>query len=563
MRTAALMEPSSTAAFPPGRPSVSDPSGHGLSTATTRSEPQSPVPLGSCDDHHVNLHIVGPTDTNDSQVLSDYLVAIPEAMRGTRMVVPESAGPSKPVLFTMVRKLPLGLQVNRSLSAEKLEIIEQLLGDHVDAVIDEYFIKANDCLPLLDEHSFRQQYRDGKSRLSPALLSCMYANTLVYWRHSPKLSLHKSPDSRFVWNLANEALYSELHVSPGISIIKAILLNIGGRPTTSLIGNGVLLGSAVSMAHSLGLNHSPLTWKIPRSEKNLRMKTWWALLLHDRWISLAHGTPPHISRDQCNVPLPELEYLCDDDPSDKQVRTASVFIALCNLTNVLDNHLQHVYRLGRDRPWGTTKLELSLNGWVESLAGCTRLIVVRGSNLEIPGAANLRLAYLTTRLLLQRIELESAKQTYPPANQNLMNRYIEARRTSEEILFLVQELQPQQLGDFWLSVSAFAFPATVNFLLRCGLESESSLSRLAQSTSFRIARGLIDALRSHQEVSGWDLGDVCLAQHADVVDKVLGGALPDEQRNFTMADIEDFVMPDISFLDQYFPSLWDPLQNVW
>jgi len=66
-------------------------------------------------------------------------------------------------------------------------------------------------------------------------------------------------------------------------IIKAILLNIGGRPTTSLIGNGVLVGSAVSMAHSLGLNHNPLPWSIPQSEKNLRMKLWWALLIHDRW----------------------------------------------------------------------------------------------------------------------------------------------------------------------------------------------------------------------------------------------------------------------------------------
>lgn len=86
-----------------------------------------------------------------------------------------------------------------------------------------------------------------------------------------------------MWNLANEAVYSELHLAPSMSIITAIMLNIGGRPTTSMIGNGVLLGSAVSMAHSLGLNHNPMNWKIPTSEKLLRMKIWWALLIHDRW----------------------------------------------------------------------------------------------------------------------------------------------------------------------------------------------------------------------------------------------------------------------------------------
>lgn len=145
------------------------------------------------------------------------------------------------------------------------------------------------CLPLLDEQSFRRQYYEDKDRISPALLACLYAHTLVYWRQSPILSRYRCPDTRYIWNLANEASYSELHLSPGMSIIKALLLNIGGRPTTSIIGNGVLLGSALSMAHSLGLNHNPLPWKIPQSEKHLRMKIWWSLLLHDRWYVCRKG----------------------------------------------------------------------------------------------------------------------------------------------------------------------------------------------------------------------------------------------------------------------------------
>lgn len=62
-----------------------------------------------------------------------------------------------------------------------------------------------------------------------------------------------------------------------------MLLNVGGRPTTSMIGNGMLLGTSVSLAHSLGLNRNPMTWNIPQSEKYLRMKLWWCLLIHDRW----------------------------------------------------------------------------------------------------------------------------------------------------------------------------------------------------------------------------------------------------------------------------------------
>lgn len=138
-------------------------------------------------------------------------------------------------------------------------------------------------MPLLDEVSFRRQFRENKDKISPALLACLYAHMSIYWPYSPALSHQWRPDGRFMWNLANEAVYSELHLAPSMSIITAIMLNIGGRPTTSMIGNGVLLGSAVSMAHSLGLNHNPMNWKIPTSEKLLRMKIWWALLIHDRW----------------------------------------------------------------------------------------------------------------------------------------------------------------------------------------------------------------------------------------------------------------------------------------
>ena len=98
----------------------------------------SPLSLGSADDQSLNLHIVGPAVTNDSQVLADYLSGLPGVTRSTRMVIPQSAGRSKPVLFTMVQKRPLGVTVNRSRAAEKLEIIENLLQPYTMEVIDEY-----------------------------------------------------------------------------------------------------------------------------------------------------------------------------------------------------------------------------------------------------------------------------------------------------------------------------------------------------------------------------------------------------------------------------------------
>ncbi|KAI8674817.1 Zn(2)-C6 fungal-type domain-containing protein [Fusarium keratoplasticum] len=464
----------------------------------------------------------------------------------------------------MVQKQPLGLDSNRSLPAEKLQVVEKVLEPFMADLLDVYFEKVNSSFPLLDETSFRRQYSINKDGISPALLASLYAHSMTFWGSSPSLSRQRRPDGRFIWNLATEATYSQLYRSPGMSIIEAILLNVGGRPTTSLIGNGVLLGSAIAMAHSLGLNHNPMPWEIPQSEKNLRMRIWWALLVHDKWTSLSHGTPPHISKTQYDVPSPTIENLCEKGSSAEKVSKASIYVALVGLTDVLDLHLNHIYQLRKSDELGdVTHLELALNNWIDSMGDRVRRIIIRGTNLDIPGAPNLRLAYLTVRLLLQRIELEAEKRISNAGDGRLLNCYMEARRTSEEMLILTQELQPEHLADFWLPSSAFSFPAAVSFLLRCALETENSPSGLSQSNSLKIASDLLAALRSHKEKHAWDLGDICLAQHTEVVDKLLAMVPPEDPGPDGASDFSEFAMLDPSFIDQFLPSLWDPLQNAW
>ncbi|KAL6918073.1 hypothetical protein FSST1_009568 [Fusarium sambucinum] len=525
---------------------------------------ESPLALGSNDEQQHNLHIVGPTVTSDNQVLSDYLSAMPSSARGSRIVRPVPGNRSRPVLFTMVQKRPVGLDSNRTFPEERLQLIEKILEPFASGVLDVYFEKVNSSFPLLDEAHFRKQYREKKDSISPALLSCLYAHSIVFWNSSPTLSRHRCPDGRFIWNLATEAIYSQIHRSPGISVIEAAILNIGGREVTSLIGNGVLFASSVAMAHSLGLNHSPIPWEIPQSEKNLRMRIWWALLIHDKWLSLAHGTPPVISSSLNDVPKPLAENLCEEGASSDKMLKATIYIALVGLTEVLDLHLRHVHRLrNADDPRYTTRLELALNSWVENLSDDIRRVVIRGTNLAIPGAANLRLSYLTVRLLSQRIDLEEEKRIREANDSRLLNCYMQARRTAEDILILVQELQAQHLADFWLPSSAFALSTTVSFLLRCALETENSTSGLVQSSSLKIASDLLSTLRSHKEKHAWDLGDICLAQHTEVVEKLLAITPPEDPSAEEPQDFSNFFMSDDAFLDQLFPSLWDPLQNVW
>lgn len=267
---------------------------------------------------------------------------------------------------------------------------------------------------------------------------------------------------------------------------------------------------------------------------------------------------------QYDVPQPTIENLCEKDASPERVLKASIYVALVGLTNVLDLHLTHIYQLREtDELRDLTHLELALNNWIESMNGRVRRVILRGTNLDMPGAPNLRLAYLTVRLLLQRIELETEKRISNAGDGRLLNRYMAARRTSEEMLILTQELQPKHLADFWLPSSAFSFPAAVSFLLRCALKTENTPSGLSQSSSLKIASDLLAALRCHKEKHAWDLGDICLAQHTEVVEKLLAMVPPEDPGPDGAADFSEFAMLDASFIDQFLPSLWDPLQNAW
>jgi hypothetical protein len=138
------------------------------------------------------------------------------------------------------------------------------------------------CLPLIDEATFRAQFEEDRRKLSPALLCCLYAQSLIYWRTMKQSDQH-CPSLRYIWNQATEALYSELCLSPGIAVVIALLLNVSGRPVSSMMGNSVLLSSAIALAHSLGLNRDCRDWDIPEAEKDLRIRLWWAILIFDKW----------------------------------------------------------------------------------------------------------------------------------------------------------------------------------------------------------------------------------------------------------------------------------------
>ncbi|KAJ5630303.1 uncharacterized protein N7484_010403 [Penicillium longicatenatum] len=371
--------------------------------------------------------------------------------------------------------------------------------------------------------------------MSSALLCNLYANSLIYWKDSPKLRGGRTPDVRFIWNQANEALHSELFLSPGLSTVMSIILNVCGRPSTSMFGNGGMVGTAVALSNALGLNRDPSGWSISPLEKSLRIRIWWLVVLHDRWCSLAYGTPVQIHRAQYDVPFPSISDMCSAGASPYQREAASIFIALLGLTDVLARYLEHLYSVSSDSAslgLSTFDLEQILSEWEETLTGDIRTLILRGTKLDGPGAANLRLAYLAVKLLLRRIQLGLSRSHVQVEEETSSPFYMQAQRAAEDIAHLMREMNEPQLGGFWIPLQAFSINSATMFLLRSGLR----IRNRTQNSPLKTAKETIAILQAHRRNFDWDLADDCLNHCSDLVQRI---AMNNPQINPDLP-IEDF-----------------------
>ncbi|KAI0544361.1 fungal-specific transcription factor domain-containing protein [Xylaria curta] len=509
-------------------------------------------------------HVIGPVQSPDTQLIANYLFNNPGigARASLIIVTRPDYVPSghKSVLFNAVRRHPIGYVPAQSPSASICEVVTKLLEPHCDILVDVYLSKVHQCFPVLDERTFKLRYTTEKEKISPVLLTSLYAQSIVYWRNSSPSS-RNYPDLRFIWNKANEALNSELFASPGLSTIAAILLNVSGRPLTAMISNGVLLGSAISLAHSLGLNRNCLDWNITPSEKLLRTRLWWAIVVFDKWLSVTHGTPQQLRASQHDVPSSALTTVADGGQSTPSFGIRSAFEALAILSEVLEIYLDHVFNLHQAQINGNNtiriRLETKLAQWEDDLSNDLRRTILRGTDLSVPGSANLRLSYLYIRLLIQKLGIDDVKQNQLADLEELNHRLMYARQAAESIVLFVQELDDIALRDFWLPFNAFALSGTVAFLFRCALQSEQVELGATQSRCLKLAKDLIITLQSHQQRMNWDLGNICIAQYA----KILNHVASDGQPLKTIPDLQQFCEADVADFDQMFLHDWDTLQT--
>lgn len=466
-------------------------------------------------------HIVGPVIARDTQILDQY---VPQAI-GTPGPGPVQSGTgrleaTKPIYHVAIpprRPSPPDCNCSSNLPGQLIEQVEPF----VDKLMTNYYEHIHPCFPITTEGAVLSRLTE-TSGLPQNFHVNLVAYALFYWYALPALASHARPDQDLAWQVAIAANNTDMQKGD-LSTITSLCINIAGRPSRCLVNNVANVARAVALSHAIGLNHDCSEWKMGELEKMARWKTWWGVVIHDRWFNFAQGTPPYISKGHYDVPLPTMNMLTQGRTgSVRHARAAEVYIHLCRLTEIVGDVLPLIYhiRSGNDSIAAeqTSRSEIELNRWLESRPAWLDMNDFH-NRLQVPGLLNLQLSYLSVRMLLRRIAWhEISQRESDPASSWLLG----CQAAAEDIVRFVTSLHKQDLVGFWLPYNAHHFTSAVTLLLRCALQTSYSNVRMQCMFS---ARTLVDCLKKYYEEYQWDLAETALPQSETVL-KRIEDALP-------------------------------------
>ena len=296
--------------------------------------------------------------------------------------------------------IPDGGTLDRSQEVQDLDDIETVVAPHGQALIHLYFRIVHPSFPILHKKVFLEKYERTHREFSPPLLAAVYTLALNWWSYSSDLSLLLKPDVSKLEQLALKTL-SYVACRPKLSTIQAGLLLLQ-RPEGD---SWALTGKLVAIGQELGLHLDCSRWRIPSWEKGLRKRLAWALYMQDKWGSLIHGRPSHITKADWMVKrvtendFPERASDEDDEEGSAEVEKGRMlFCEMINLTEIIAAILWEFYTvraeeeleakssegirwvLGKAKP-----IQVRLKDWYNRLPDCLRMDHVKMRKLNSVG----------------------------------------------------------------------------------------------------------------------------------------------------------------------------------
>ena len=351
---------------------------------------------------------------------------------------------------------------------EDLDAIEATVAPHGRALIDLYFRIIHPSFPILHKKVYLEKYERSHREFSPALLAAVYILAATYWNYSLDLSHSSLPDVAFLEKLALKALNYAVH-RPKLSTVEAGLLLLQRSSKTSW----PLTAQMVAVGQDLGLHRDCSNWDIPGWERGLRKRLSWALFMQDKWASLVHGRPSHISPTDWAVPsLTDQDFPesfadeDDEDGSTEVVKGRSLFTHMASLTVILSEILSTLYsgtaeeEIIRQNSNATTyilmkakPLQMTLKEWYSNLPKSLSIEDVKVRKLSSSGY--LHLAYWATQITLHRCIARTLWFCSDPEIIKICHSAALAR--SRSAMEFVKSLRPEHWQSFWFFASEFSF----------------------------------------------------------------------------------------------------------
>ncbi|KAH8117263.1 hypothetical protein DFH11DRAFT_1504359, partial [Phellopilus nigrolimitatus] len=301
----------------------------------------------------------------------------------------------------------------------------------------------------------------------PYLLSAIYATAFSHREDLREMSAA-------AWSFVHAPNVTEPGLdSPRLSTIAAAILDIGARPTVDPRGNYLTLAKAnntIAHAQLLGLHVNPTRWSIPSWEKDLRIRLWWGLRIHDAWMSFLNSRPSHVQVHNSDIPLPSAPSLATAIDSASLTRSAEAFSSLCCLSEIvakLQNEIATIKsqeKSKQDKLYDVADLEEQTSQvamlWRDEISSHTQ---------REPGVQSLLLHILCFRCMLRRIYIETEAGVGGPfqCDQDTLSLLSAA-------VDYITKLSDGDLDEYWLCYSSHIISSLMSSLIRVCLASLGS-----------------------------------------------------------------------------------------
>ncbi|KAA8627145.1 nitrogen regulatory protein OTam [Pyrenophora tritici-repentis] len=350
-----------------------------------------------------------------------------------------------------------------------------VVAPHGSALIRLFFRIVHPSFPILHKKVFLEKYDRTHREFSPPLLAAVYLLALNWWSYSSELSLLQKPDVSHLEKLAMKSLSNISH-RPKLSTIQAGLLLLQ-RPGGN---NWALTSQLVGLGQDMGLQLDCTAWRIPVWERGLRKRLAWAIFMQDKWGSLVHGRPSHITTMDWDVqPLNEDDFPenaadeNDEDGSTEVEKGRTLFCYMVKLTQILGQILQEFYTLKAEREFANRAhegvrsfldaakpLQLSLRQWYTNMPLTLKMQDIAARKLSSVGY--LHLGYYAVEMTLHRRIIRSLSSEDALELRHICRQAAQTRLTSA--LNFVQSLRAEHVQSFWYSASAYNFVLIGSFI---------------------------------------------------------------------------------------------------